>query len=105
MRYPDVGDGGWPVVRWRSPTRSGYFIENGAELGPRRDRRSGQRVASRPARRIFDPTIGDTMVTQFEKVGAGSWTGAYPEPVACWKQPHVPDSGAAALDLVGEPTP
>jgi hypothetical protein len=22
-----------------------------------------------------------------------------------WKQPHVPDSGAAYLDLVGEPTP
>jgi hypothetical protein len=26
-------------------------------------------------------------------------------PVECWKQPHVPDSGAAYLDLVGEPTP
>ena len=25
--------------------------------------------------------------------------------VECWKQPHVPDSGAAYLDLVGEPTP
>ena len=22
-----------------------------------------------------------------------------------WRQPHVPDSGAAYLDLVGEPTP
>ena len=26
-------------------------------------------------------------------------------PVECWKQPHVPDAGAAYLDLVGEPTP
>jgi hypothetical protein len=26
-------------------------------------------------------------------------------PVECWKQPHVPDSGAAYLDLVGEPRP
>jgi hypothetical protein len=26
-------------------------------------------------------------------------------PIECWKQPHVPDSGAAYLDLVGEPTP
>ncbi len=25
--------------------------------------------------------------------------------VECWKQPHVPDSGAAYLDLVLEPTP
>jgi len=25
--------------------------------------------------------------------------------VECWKQPHVPDSGAAYLDLVVEPTP
>jgi len=25
--------------------------------------------------------------------------------VECWKQPQVPDSGAAYLDLVGEPTP
>jgi hypothetical protein len=25
--------------------------------------------------------------------------------VECWKQPNVPDSGAAYLDLVGEPTP
>ena len=25
--------------------------------------------------------------------------------VECWKQPHVPDSGAAYLDLVGERTP
>jgi len=25
--------------------------------------------------------------------------------VECWKQPHVPDSGAAYLDLVGEPRP
>jgi hypothetical protein len=25
--------------------------------------------------------------------------------VECWKQPHVPDSGAAYLDLVREPTP
>ena len=25
--------------------------------------------------------------------------------IECWKQPHVPDSGAAYLDLVGEPTP
>jgi len=25
--------------------------------------------------------------------------------VECWKQPHVPDSGAAYLDLIGEPTP
>jgi hypothetical protein len=25
--------------------------------------------------------------------------------VECWKQPHVPDSGAAYLDLVGEPMP
>lgn len=25
--------------------------------------------------------------------------------VECWKQPHVPDSGAAYLDLVGEPSP
>jgi hypothetical protein len=25
--------------------------------------------------------------------------------VEVWKQPHVPDSGAAYLDLVGEPTP
>lgn len=24
-------------------------------------------------------------------------------PVEAWKQPHVPDSGAAAMDLVGEP--
>ena len=26
-------------------------------------------------------------------------------PVECWGQPRVPDSGAAYLDLVGEPTP
>jgi hypothetical protein len=26
-------------------------------------------------------------------------------PIECWKQPNVPDSGAAYLDLVGEPTP
>jgi hypothetical protein len=26
-------------------------------------------------------------------------------PVECWKQPHVPDSGAAYLDLVKEPVP
>ena len=25
--------------------------------------------------------------------------------VECWKQPHVPDSGAAYLDLVKEPVP
>ena len=25
--------------------------------------------------------------------------------IECWKQPYVPDSGAAYLDLVGEPTP
>lgn len=25
--------------------------------------------------------------------------------VECWKQPHVPDAGAAYLDLIGEPTP
>lgn len=24
-------------------------------------------------------------------------------PVEAWKQPHVPDSGAAAMDLIGEP--
>jgi hypothetical protein len=26
-------------------------------------------------------------------------------PVECWKQPYVPDSGAAYLDLVKEPVP
>jgi len=26
-------------------------------------------------------------------------------PIECWKQPHVPDAGAAYLDLVGEPRP
>ena len=26
-------------------------------------------------------------------------------PVECWGQPRVPDSGAAYLDLVGEPVP
>jgi hypothetical protein len=26
-------------------------------------------------------------------------------PVEVWRQPHIPDSGAAYLDLVGEPLP
>jgi hypothetical protein len=26
-------------------------------------------------------------------------------PVEVWRQPHIPDSGAAYLDLVGEPAP
>ena len=26
-------------------------------------------------------------------------------PVEVWRQPHIPDSGAAYLDLVGEPIP
>jgi hypothetical protein len=26
-------------------------------------------------------------------------------PVEVWRQPHIPDSGAAYLDLVGEPMP
>ena len=26
-------------------------------------------------------------------------------PVECWKQPRVPDSGAAAMDCVSEPAP
>jgi len=26
-------------------------------------------------------------------------------PVECWKQPRVPDSGAAAMDCVSEPVP
>ncbi len=26
-------------------------------------------------------------------------------PVECWKQPRVPDSGAATLDCVSEPVP
>ena len=26
-------------------------------------------------------------------------------PVEVWRQPHIPDSGAAYLDLVGEPVP
>ena len=26
-------------------------------------------------------------------------------PIEAWRQPHIPDSGAAYLDLVSEPTP
>ena len=41
------------------------------------------------------------MVMQFEKPEASSWTKVH----EVWMQPNVPDSGAAYLDLVGEPRP
>jgi hypothetical protein len=48
-------------------------------------------------------------MSRWPKPPEGSWTEHYPElgtePVECWGQARIPDSGAAALECLVEPAP